>query len=47
MMEKNSDFYGESLSAAKQEFAHTYENHLVTAVKESFDRIIREGSEKN
>lgn len=46
MMEKNSVFYGESLSAAKQEFADTYKNHLTTAVKESFDRIIREGDEK-
>lgn len=46
MMGKNSDFYGESLSAAKQEFADTYENHLITTVKESFDRIIREGNEK-
>lgn len=46
MMVKNSELYGESLSAAKQEFAHTYENHLINAVKESFDRIIREGNEK-
>jgi len=46
IMEKNSLLYGESLSAAKQEFATTYENHLITAVKESFDRIIREGNKK-
>jgi len=46
MMEKNSLFYGEFLSAAKQEFTTTYESHLVTAVKESFDRIIREGNKK-
>jgi len=46
MMEKNSLFYGEFLSAAKQEFATTYESHLVTAVKESFDRIILEGNKK-
>lgn len=46
MMEKNSAFYGESLSAAKQEFADTYKNHLMTAVKESFDRLIREGNKK-
>ena len=45
MMEKNSPFYGESLSAAKQEFATTYESHLITAVKESFDQVIREGNE--
>jgi hypothetical protein len=46
MMEKNSVFYGESLSAAKQEFANTYQSHLIPAVKESFDRIIREGNKK-
>jgi hypothetical protein len=46
MMEKNSPFYGESLSAAKQEFATTYERHLITAVKASFDRIVREGNKK-
>ena len=46
MMEKNSLFYGEFLSAAKQEFTTTYESHLVTDVKESFDRIIREGNKK-
>jgi hypothetical protein len=46
MMEMNSVFYGESLSAAKQEFANTYQNHLIPAVKESFDRIIREGNKK-
>jgi hypothetical protein len=46
MMEKNSPFYGESLSAAKQEFATTYESHLIPAVKESFDRIVREGNKK-
>src|SRR5688500_6564263 len=46
MMDKNSHFYGESLSAAKQEFATTYERHLITAVKESFDRIVREGNKK-
>ncbi len=46
MMEMNSVFYGEYLSAAKQEFSNTYQPHLITAVKESFDRIIREGTEK-
>jgi|SRR5690606_17478388 len=46
MMEKNSVFYGESLSAAKHEFADTYQNHLIPAVKESFDHIVREGSKK-
>jgi hypothetical protein len=46
MMEKNSPVYGGSLSAAKQEFATTYERHLITAVKESFDRIVREGNKK-
>ena len=46
MMEKNSLFYGEFLSAAKQEFTTTYESHLITTVKESFDRIIREGNKK-
>jgi hypothetical protein len=46
MMEKNSVFYGESLSAAKQEFANTYQSHLIPAVKDSFDRIIREGNKK-
>lgn len=46
MMEKNSDFYGESLSAAKLEFATTYKRHLITSVKESFDRIVREGNKK-
>ena len=46
MMEMNSVFYGESLSAAKQDFANTYQSHLVPAVKESFDRIIREGNKK-
>ena len=46
MMEMNSGFYGEYLSAAKQEFANTYQSHLVAAVKDSFDRIIREGEKK-
>jgi hypothetical protein len=46
MMEMNSVFYGESLPSAKQEFAITYQNHLIPAVKESFDRIIREGNKK-
>lgn len=46
MMGRNSVFYGESLPAAKQEFASTYQNHLIPAVKESFDRIIREGNKK-
>ena len=46
IMEKNSPFYGEFLSAAKQEFTATYESRLVTTVKESFDRIIREGNKK-
>src|SRR5687767_14706518 len=44
MMEMNSVFYGESLSDAKQEFDNTYKSHLVPAVKESFDHIIREGN---
>ena len=46
MMEINAVFYGEHLSAAKQEFATTYERHLLIAVNESFDRIIREGNQK-
>lgn len=46
VMEKNSAFYDESLSAAKQEFANTYQNHLIKNVKDSFDRIIREGNKK-
>jgi hypothetical protein len=46
MMEKNSAFYGESLSVAKQEFANTYQSHLIPAVQESFNRIIREGNKK-
>ena len=45
MMDKNFHFYGESLSAAKEEFAFTYRNDLIPAVKESFNRIIREGKE--
>lgn len=45
-MEKNSDVYGEALLDAKQEFAVTYESILAPAVKESFDRIIREGNKK-
>lgn len=43
LMEENSDVYGESLVAAKQEFAATYNSQLIPAVKESFDRIFREG----
>ena len=46
VMEKNSDLYGESLSAAKEEFAYTYKSDLIHAVKESFDRVIQEGSKK-
>ena len=46
IMERSSLLYGESLSAAKQEFATTYESHLIAAVKESFDRIINEGNKK-
>ena len=45
-MDKNSDLYGESLSAAKEEFAYTYKSDLIHAVKESFDRVIQEGSKK-
>ncbi len=46
VMDKNSVLYGESLSAAKEEFDSTYKNDLIIAVKESFNRVIREGSEK-
>lgn len=45
-MDENSDFYGESLSDAKEEFAAIYERHLLPAVKESFNRIVREGNSR-
>lgn len=46
MMEKNSLFYGEFLSEAKEEFATHYESDLIPSVKASFERIIFEGKEK-
>jgi hypothetical protein len=46
LMVANADFYGESLSDAKEDFAALYERHLITSLKESFDRIVREGRDK-
>lgn len=46
MMEKSPDVYGEALLDAKLDFAAIYENKLAPAVKESFDKIIREGNKK-
>ncbi|HEY8513166.1 MAG TPA: hypothetical protein VIL31_14500 [Cyclobacteriaceae bacterium] len=43
LMDDNADFYGESLSDAKEEFAALYERNLTRSVQESFDRIVRQG----
>lgn len=43
VMDDNADFYGKSLSEAKEEFAAVYERNLTRSVQESFDRIVRQG----
>ena len=46
VMEENSEIYGESLMDAKKEFAGIYENHFLTEAKESFDRVVRQGTKE-
>lgn len=43
VMDDNADFYAESLSEAKEEFAALYRRELITSVRHSFDRIVRDG----
>jgi hypothetical protein len=43
MMDENSLLYGDFLPEAKEEFAVHYESDLIPLVKESFDRVLREG----
>ncbi len=46
VMDENAVVYGETLQAAKEEFASSYENKILPELKESFAQIIREGKEK-
>src|SRR5690606_743828 len=46
IMEANSDAYGESLSAARQEFATTYESRLMRDAKDAFGRVLDEGDKR-
>ena len=46
VMDENAVVYGETLQAAKDEFAASYENKIMPGLKESFTQIIREGKEK-
>ncbi|HEX5169893.1 MAG TPA: hypothetical protein VFW11_12030 [Cyclobacteriaceae bacterium] len=46
IMDENSVVYGETLNAAKEEFANHYENEILPALKEEFARILSEGKEK-
>lgn len=46
VMNENALVYGETLEAAKEEFAASYEKKILPALKESFAQIIQEGKEK-
>src|SRR5215213_9777874 len=41
MMKQSSGIYGSYLPEAQREFASRYEDKLIPAVKESFERLIR------
>lgn len=43
IMDAHRDVYGESLSAAMQEFSAAYESRLMREVKDAFDRVLDEG----
>lgn len=46
VMDENAVVYGETLQAAKEDFAASYENKILPSLKESFAQIIRQGKEK-
>ena len=46
LMDANANVYGETLEAAKEEFATRYKNHVLPVVEKSFATIVEEGSKK-
>lgn len=46
LMDENANVYGETLEAAKEEFAARYKNDILPLVKKSFVSILQEGSKK-
>jgi len=46
LMDANANVYGETLEAAKEEFAARYKNHVLPVVEKSFATILEEGSKK-
>jgi hypothetical protein len=46
LMEENAHVYGNNLKAAQADFANEYHTKLVPVLKESFDKLQRDGKEK-
>lgn len=46
LMNANANVYGETLEAAKEEFAARYKNDVLPSVEKSFATILQEGSKK-
>ena len=46
LMDANANVYGETLEAAKEEFAARYKYHVLPIVEKSFVTILEEGSKK-
>jgi hypothetical protein len=46
MMDANEAFYGLNLEAAKEDFAKTYTNELMPAVRRAFANLIAEGEKR-
>ena len=46
LMDANANVYGETLEAAKEEFAARYINHVLPVVEKSFATILEKGSKK-
>jgi hypothetical protein len=47
MMEKNEAFYGLNLEFAKEEFAKTYNEELMPAVRRAYGNLIAEGEKRS
>lgn len=46
LMEENATLYGENLEEAKIDFARSYVNELMPQLRESFELIVRDGTQK-